>query len=207
MALLCLLGATAAAQMGDSTRLPRWNHELGFFAGYSPDSDAFIGQSLKRKFFELNGQYAWTFWTPRSFAVKWVTEVTPVALISDPDLYYFYKKNTPPLFIPAATTYGAGVTPLGMQVNFLNGHRVQPFVDSHGGFLIFTRAEPVPLARKFNFTFNFGAGVQVMAWQRSSLLVGYKYHHISNDETATENPGVDNSEVYVGWLWRWQRHK
>jgi hypothetical protein len=92
-----------------------------------------------------------------------------------------------------------------MQVNFWNGHRVQPFFDAHGGMLYFTRQEPVPGSSKFNFTFNFGMGVQVFDGKHGSLLIGYKYHHISNNNTASKNPGVDNSEAYAGWLWRWHR--
>jgi hypothetical protein len=91
-----------------------------------------------------------------------------------------------------------------MQVNFFNGHRVQPFFDAHGGMLYFTRQEPVPDSSQFNFTFNFGTGVQVFTGRRTSLLLGYKYHHISNNETAPQNPGIDNSEVYGGWAWRWR---
>jgi hypothetical protein len=193
-----------AAQTNNGAVLKRWSQEVGFWGGYSPDSTIGIGKVSDRMFFELNGQYAVTILTHRQVAVKWVAEVVPVALLNEPTEFYLGSKQQKSRFRAGATTYAGGLTPLGMQVNFRNRRRVQPFVDAHGGILYFTRQEPVPDSSQFNFTFNFGAGVQVFTAKRSSLLVGYKYHHISNNETAPENPGVDNNEVYAGYLWTWK---
>jgi hypothetical protein len=196
--------ATAAIAQGGPT-LQRGSQELGFWGAYSPDSTVGIGTATDRAFFELNGQYAITFWAPRGIAVKWVSEVVPLALLNEPTEYYFNNKHQ---FIGSrvgATTYAGGATPLGMQLNLRNGHRLQPFVEAHGGMLYFTRQEPVPNSSQFNFTFNFGAGAQIFMWHRSSLLIGYKYHHISNNQTAPKNPGIDNSEAYAGWVWRWKK--
>jgi hypothetical protein len=201
--LLCVTAA-AAGQTFDVARLQRRTQEIGVWGGYSPDSMEGIGKSLHRKFFELNGQYAITMWTGREVAVKWVSEIVPLALLNEPNEYYFNTKHVQTGFRAGATTYAGGVTPLGMQVNFRNGHRVQPFFDAHGGMLYFMRQEPVPQSSQFNFTFNFGTGVQWFTGRRSSVLIGYKYHHISNNETAAMNPGIDSSEGYVGYLWRWR---
>lgn len=194
-----------AAQTNDDARLTRGTQEVGVWAAYSPDSMVGIGKVLNRKFFELDGQYAVTFRARRRVAWKFVAEVVPVALLNEPTEYYFNTQHQSTGSRAGATTYAGGVTPLGLQVNFRNGRRVQPFFDAHGGMLYFTRQEPVPNSSQYNFTFNFGTGVQVFAGKRSSLLVGYKYHHISNADSATKNPGVDSNEVYAGWLWRWKR--
>jgi hypothetical protein len=198
------MAASVAAQTNDGATFKRWNQELGFWGGYSPDSMIGIGKVRDRKFFELNGQYTVTLWARRHVAVKWVSEVVPVALLNEPTEYYLNSHLQPTGSRAGATTYAGGVTPLGMQVNFRNGHRLQPFFDAHGGILYFTRQEPVPNSSQFNFTFNFGTGVQVFTGKRSSLLLGYKYHHISNNETAPENPGVDSNEFYAGYVWRWR---
>jgi hypothetical protein len=198
------LAAAMAAQTNEGATLRTWDQELGVWGGYSPDSTIGIGKVRNRKFAELNGQYAVTLWTGRAVAVKWVSEVVPMALLNEPTEYYFNPQHVQTGYRAGATTYGAGVTPLGMQVNFWNRHRVQPFFDAHGGMLYFTRQEPVPNSSQFNFTFNFGTGVQVFTGKRGSVLLGYKYHHISNNETAKMNPGVDNSEVYAGYVWKWK---
>jgi hypothetical protein len=193
------------AQTNEDERLTRWSQEVGFWGGYSPDSTIGIGKVTERTFFELNAQYAVTILARRRVAVKWVTEMVPLALLNEPNEYYFNPQHKQTGFRAGATSYAGGVTPLGMQVNFRNGRRVQPFFDAHGGMLYFTRQEPVPNSSQFNFTFNFGTGVQVFTGKRSALLVGYKYHHISNNETAPQNPGIDNSEFYAGYLWRLKR--
>lgn len=198
------MAAGLAAQTTEGARLTPGTQEVGFWGGYSPDSTAGIGKVLDRKFFELDGQYTVTMLAGRRMALKGVVEVVPVALLNEPTEFYLNSKNQLTLARAGATTYAGGLTPLGLQVNFRNGRRVQPFFDAHGGMLYFTRQEPVPGSSQFNFTFNFGTGVQVFAGRRSSLLLGFKYHHISNSNTASQNPGVDSSEAYVGWLWRWR---
>jgi len=202
LVVLCL-ATGLTAQTNEGATFQRWSQEVGFWGGYSPDSMIGIGKTLNRKFFELNGQYTATILARRKFAVKYVAEVVPVALLNEPGEYYV-GANQMLSYRPGATTYAGGLTPLGLQLNLRNGRRLQPFFDAHGGMLYFTRQEPVPNSSQFNFTFNFGAGVQVFAGKRSSLLVGYKYHHISNDNTAPQNPGVDNNEVYAGWVWKWR---
>lgn len=203
LAVVLWLTTVLAAQPNESAVLRRGTQELGAWAAYSPESSVGIGLAQQRKFFEANVQYAITIFARRHIALKWVSEIVPVALLADPNEWYFTNGKLSG-FRSAATTYAAGATPLGMQLNFLNRRRLQPFVDAHGGFLYFTRQEPVPDSSQFNFTFNFGTGVQFFTRGRSSILAGYKYHHLSNDNTAYENPGVDNSEFYAGYVWRWR---
>jgi hypothetical protein len=205
LAWAVVLGAVAgaAAQTNDAATLRRWSQEVGIWGAYSPDSMIGIGKVVNRKFFELDAQYAVTIFAGRRAAVKWVSELVPMALLNEPNEWYYNNKKLTG-YRAGATTYAGGATPLGMQVNFWNRHRVQPFFDAHGGMLYFTRQEPVPNSSQFNFTFNFGTGLQIFTGHRGSLLVGYKYHHISNNETAPQNPGIDSSEAYAGYLWRWK---
>jgi hypothetical protein len=200
-AMVLSMAAGMAAQTDDGARLRRGSQEIGFWGGYSPDSMVGIGKVVDRRFFELDGQYAVTVLGGRRAALKWVSELVPVALLNEPNEWY-YTNGVLTGYRAGATSYAGGATPLGLQVNFWNGHRVQPFFDAHGGMLYFTRQEPVPNSSQFNFTFNFGTGVQVFDGKHGSLLIGYKYHHISNNNTAPKNPGIDNSEAYAGWLWR-----
>lgn len=207
-AVIMCMAASVAAQTNEGATLGRWNQEVGFWGGYSPTSQIGIGKVNHRKFFELNGQYAVTILATQHVSVKWVSELVPLALLNEPTEYYFNAQHTKLTgFRAGSTTYAGGVTPLGLQVNLRNRHRVQPFFDAHAGILYFARQEPVPNSSQFNFTFNFGTGLQVFTGKRSSLLFGYKYHHISNNETAPENPGVDSSELYAGYLWRWRGYK
>jgi opacity protein-like surface antigen len=97
-------------------------------------------------------------------------------------------------------TVGEGMSPIGMQWNFLPLRTLQPFLIGHGGYMYSTQAIPISFAGSFNFTFDFGAGIE---WYRSSsrsFRAEYRYHHISNHNTAMFNPGIDNGLFQVSYV-------
>lgn len=89
-------------------------------------------------------------------------------------------------------TIGTAFSPVGLQWNFLTRHRLQPFANGHGGYMYSTRPIPESYAGAFNFTFDFGAGAEWFRTRSQSIRLEYRYHHISNHNTALENPGVDS---------------
>lgn len=94
-------------------------------------------------------------------------------------------------------TVGEGISPVGMQLNFMPRRKVQPFVIGHGGYLYSTEPIPTTDAGSFNFTFDIGAGIEVYRSKSRSVRAEYRYHHISNHDTAAENPGIDNGLFQV----------
>lgn len=94
-------------------------------------------------------------------------------------------------------TMGEALSPVGMQWNFRPSHKLQPLLTWHGGYMYSTRNIPVDTAGSFNFTFDFGAGLELYRTPTRSLRLEYRYHHISNDETAASNPGIDNGLLQV----------
>jgi hypothetical protein len=89
-------------------------------------------------------------------------------------------------------TYGVGLSPIGYKLNFLPRHRIQPVLTGLGGLMVSTEQIPVPGASRFNFTFEFGAGLEFYSSPTNSIRVEWRYHHISNDYTANQNPGIDS---------------
>lgn len=89
-------------------------------------------------------------------------------------------------------TIGEGISPVGFQWNFLPRKKLQPIFISHGGYMYSTQPIPVPQAGSFNFTFDFGAGVELYRSKTRSVRAEYRIHHISNHWTAHDNPGIDN---------------
>ncbi len=94
-------------------------------------------------------------------------------------------------------TAGEAMAPVGLQLNFLPRNKTQVFVIGHGGYMYSTRAVPVMNAGTFNFTFDAGIGVEVYRSKTRSICAEYRYHHFSNKNTATANPGVDNGIFQV----------
>jgi opacity protein-like surface antigen len=94
-------------------------------------------------------------------------------------------------------TIGEGISPVGFQWNFRPRRKQQPFFIGHGGYMYSTQSIPVPQAGSFNFTFDFGAGFELYCSKTRSVRAEYRYHHISNHDTANQNPGIDNGLFQV----------
>ena len=100
-------------------------------------------------------------------------------------------------------TYGGGVSPLGQKVDFLPHSRVQPYVVANAGFVAFAGAVPLYSATMFNFSFEFGGGVEWNARAGHAWNLDYRYHHVSNAGRGTNNPGVDNGTFRLAHtFWR-----
>jgi len=84
-------------------------------------------------------------------------------------------------------------------LNFRRSQLVQPFANGTAGFLYFSKDVPQPGAAQFNFTFDFGGGVDFVKNSGRTISVGYKYQHISNGDRSPINPGVDVQMIYVGY--------
>ena len=94
-------------------------------------------------------------------------------------------------------TMGEAMSPFGMQLNFLPGRNLQPFVIGHGGYMYSTRPVPDDAAGSFNFVFDTGAGLEYFLSTSKSVRMEYRYRHFSNAESARSNPGVDNGVIQV----------
>lgn len=92
-------------------------------------------------------------------------------------------------------TYGEAITPAGLRYSFMTKRQVQPFVIATGGYMFSDHAVPLDSAGFFNFTFDFGAGIEVFRSKTQSFSVEARYRHFGNNNTASSNPGVD-SVVY-----------
>jgi opacity protein-like surface antigen len=94
-------------------------------------------------------------------------------------------------------TMGEAVSPIGFQWNFLTHRKTQPFLIGHGGYMYSTKQIPIDNAGSFNFTFDFGAGFEIYRSKNRSIRAEFRYHHISNHNTAQLNPGIDNGLLQV----------
>lgn len=209
--ILFVLGALSAlgfAQAGASSNahsvgdreppLSKGSNQFGFWGGYSPKSFVFEGQTQDRKLFLLTLQYARVLLATHPVTLKYTVELVPAALENQPrDL--FVSKSKLKVDSPGVA-YGAGFTPVGFQFNF-GRRRVQPFLNGSGGLLYFSRQLPVPQSSQLNFTYSAGIGAEIFVRPGRSVTVGWKYHHLSNANTGTFNPGIDSGLFYAGFSW------
>jgi hypothetical protein len=144
-----------------------------------------FASTIGSRLYQVEARYGRLVYTNRLLALRYIAEVIPLSVVGDP------LANG-----QRAYAYGAGGSPIGIQVNFLHYKRIQPFVTSGGGFLYFNRQ--MFGATQFNFTAQLGAGVQVFTSKHHSIDFGYRYHHISNANLGRINPGMDSHVVFVG---------
>ena len=185
------LAATPHAFAGDDC--PN-KMEFGITLGFSPDSyDGIIGTVTGQQYCEASLNFGYIIWRNNDYAFKYKVSLIPFAFI--------YGDHSTLLLRPVRSVYSVGAEPLGLQLNFRNNRRLQPFVNATGGFLYFTEQVPVTNSSQYNFTFSFGGGVEIFS-RYESILLGYRFHHISNGSTAALNPGIDLQMLSLGFSFR-----
>lgn len=190
-ALVCFTpvhGAETRAGAGASYALAKGTNEFGLWAGGSPDSARLIGNTEDRKLLLFALRYGRILAAWDSLSLEYTLDVFPAAVVFQPDRVR-----------GRSTIYGAGLSPLGLKVNFLQESWIKPFVAASVGFLYFEDDVPVPGSSRFNFTPELGLGVQFFLTPKRAVTLGYKLHHISNANTARRNPGMDSHVIYAGF--------
>ena len=181
-----MLGMFCAGSVCAQER-PRNNEYAVWFVKQFAPGYAF-NEETDGRLYQIEGRYTRVLFARRLFAVRYVAELVPWTVVGDP--------HTPNGRL--AYAHGAGGSPIGAQVNFLHYRHVQPFITSGGGFLYFDR-RMFGTAQQFNFTAQFGGGLQLFSpGRRTALDVGYKYHHISNANLDRTNPGMASHTFFVG---------
>jgi opacity protein-like surface antigen len=97
------------------------------------------------------------------------------------------------------STYVSGFSPLGYKLSAFPRRRMQPFVTGLGGFAVSPRDIPVFNSSAFNFTFEFGAGVEIFRTHTRSCQLEYRYHHLANAGSSGANPGIDSGVFKVSY--------
>lgn len=91
---------------------------------------------------------------------------------------------------------------LVMRYNLLSFGRWMPFWDVGVG-LLWTDLAPriAEDSSQLNFALETGPGVQYFATTRLALILGVRYHHISNAGIGERNLGLDAVPPYAGVSW------
>jgi Lipid A 3-O-deacylase (PagL) len=71
------------------------------------------------------------------------------------------------------------------------------YVEAGTGPMWAERRVPAATSR-FNFHSQFGAGLVLWPRKRASMIVGYRFGHISNGGYAPRNPGLNVSSIVIG---------
>ncbi len=205
VALAC--ASLASAQSSDSEyKLKRGDNEFGVWGGGAFGATTVFGgltdaEADERGFVIAAFRYGRTLAANDHLALQYTVDAIPMALaIGNIESSTTVATPAGPVTtFTRNTTYGAGVTPLGLQLDFANGSRVKPFVHVNGGLLVFNESVPLPDAGKLALVGEAGGGVRVFTSERRALSFGVRFHHISNGDRAGANRGLNQFIIYAGF--------
>jgi hypothetical protein len=195
--------STATWEQQSSNTAEDKRNEFGVWGAISFSAPTWIGKTPDARFGTVGLRYERVLAANRSAALSGTIDAVPVSVVA---VNRFTLVPTGPGSFTVQRTrdhaYGAGLSPIGLKLNFRRSQTLQPFVSSSGGFLYFSKDVPVPGAARFNFTFDVGSGVQIVSTSNRAITIGYKYQHISNAGRSPINPGLDVQMIYVGYSFR-----
>ena len=197
IALLICASASTAAQT-----LERGDNEFGFWGGFSPKATTMFeglreDEAEDRKFFIAGLRYGRTLAANNSLALQYTFDAIPVALATGTIVSRTTVGGVD--VFQRETAYGAGLTPLGLQLDFANGSKVHPFVHVNGGFLYFNKPVPIEDSGQFAFVGEAGGGVRIFTSDKRAVSLGVKFHHISNGDRSGSNRGLNQFVIYAGF--------
>ena len=203
-AVLCLfISSSVIAQADDNPfLLKRGDNEFGFWGGFSPKATTIFGglrddEAEDRKFVIAAFRYGRTLAANESLALQYTLDAVPLALATGTIVSRTTVGGV--TAFDRETAYGAGVTPLGLQLDFGNGSKVHPFVHVNGGLLWFNKSVPIEDAGSFAYGGEAGGGVRIFTSERRAVSLGVRFHHISNGDRQGSNRGLNQFVIYAGF--------
>lgn len=198
-------GSTSGQSNGQSVSpyiLKKGDNEFGFWGGLGFKATTIFGglhedEARDRRFFIAAFRYGRTLTANKHVALQYTLDAIPVAVATG-DIVQSTTVGTVTTF-RRETAYGAGVTPLGLQLDFANRSHIKPFMHINGGLLVFNKSVPLPDAGKFAYVGEAGGGLRIFTSERRAVSLGVRFHHISNGDRQGANRGMNQFLIYAGF--------
>lgn len=198
-----LLSTSVFAQSNDNPfLLKRGDNEFGFWGGFSPKATTIFGglrddEAEDRKFVIAAFRYGHTLAANDSLALQYTLDAVPLAVATGTIVSRTTVGGVD--VFQRETAYGAGITPLGLQLDFANGSKVHPFAHVNGGLLWFNKSVPIEDAGKLALVGEAGGGIRIFTSERRAVSLGVRFHHISNGDRQGSNRGLNQFVIYAGF--------
>ena len=192
------------AQDDNPFLLKRGDNEFGFWGGFSPKATTIFeglreDEAEDRKLFLAALRYGRTLAANDTLALQYTFDAVPLAVATGTIVSRTTNLVTGVDTVQRETAYGAGITPIGFQLDFANGSKIHPFAHINGGFLYFNKSMPIEDSGQFQFVGEAGGGVRIFTSERRAVNIGVRFHHISNGDRAGANRGLNNFVIYAGF--------
>jgi hypothetical protein len=206
--LICSLTVLPAVLPAQAPAPHPLERSLGLWAGASLSPSALFGTITDRQLILTGLRLEYVLESAGTVTTTYFVDLHPLAVVTNTPLYGVAeirpgsrRPMSQTVETGRAPAIGAGLSPLGLQLytSRLGGARL--FAGSSIGGLWFNREMPIAGAHRFNFALQAGGGIE-LASRTGAVVVGYKFHHLSNAGTAAQNPGLDAHVFYVGLMRR-----
>src|ERR1044072_2408179 len=128
--------------------MERAANEYGVWGGGSFSSPTLIGTTERMRLGLVAFRYARVFARGENLALKYTLDAVPVAAMTFPS----FETTAGGIREVRKTITGAGLSPVGFQLNFRRRERVQPFAQASGGFLYLCEGGPKASGARVKFT-------------------------------------------------------
>ncbi len=136
--------------------------------------------------------------------LRYSAQLLPVVALSNVERYGSLAGDRGPIYVLSESkrAYGIGFVPIGIDIAADVTRRARLQFGAGAGLMWFSRNVPVAAARQRNFTAEWDAALLLNAGHDRWVQLGMRWKHISNGQTAWENPGIDNRMLFAGMSWR-----
>ena len=205
---LTATSGTASAQGGSApSSQPRWHWEVGALLGGGPSvvteryGGVPDGGLLMASVYVTRPVVGW-----KGFAAGYFAQLAPLVIMTKVPIaqgsWFPNRERTDSFYLVAAWDSGAvagvGLLPVGLRLSQQMSGSLLAFAEAAGGGVTFARAVPDPDARSLNLLASGGVGLRIGKRARRSYVLGYRFTHLSNANTAKSNPGYNAHVFYLG---------
>jgi hypothetical protein len=192
-----LAQSAAPPQLGDRS--------IDAWIGFSANSRVGDFDLPRRQLLLIGVRAEWVIETLGPLALATTSDIVPVAVVTHTPAFVTREVQAPNGAVIQVRdetgnrdVFGAGAVPFGFKLYLAATHGIRLYGAAGAGALWFTREMPLPDARRFNLSFEGGGGLEFVRAKGHSMVLGYKFHHLSNANSAAVNPGLDSSVFYLG---------
>ena len=197
-------GAAQEARLAPLRLGDRYLEANAGYSWYSPRGGGW-GLITGRRVYLTALRAEWIINSNRHLAWGYVGEWTPLAVVQRVNRAETYSCYEGPggrvceRDVSDQIALGTGISPVGLKMYLNPGGRTRPFAHAAGGGIAFTSEVPVRNSTHFNFTVEYGGGLEFARRDGRAVIVGFRFHHISNGSIGDLNPGLDANVVYLGF--------
>ena len=183
------------------------SREWGFYAGSFTFHKDLKGESQKAPVVLFGIRHAWSIKNNPAHRFRYYVDLNPLIIVNYRERRKIQTSPTTTAIVgDRKTVFCVGFVPFGLQFNWRNSKKFQPYIAGGMGVAIFNKRfpdnrsplNPDRIGNRFQIMPEFGAGVEIRQSESRSYFIGYKYHHMSNGYTAPLNVGYNTNMVYFG---------